>query len=277
MTPKDHNNLDNLNDPGTVNDPPPAFTTPTTNNQQSVTLNPDPRTPNCLPAMAKPKKYTLSFSPSTASDNGLESLNRPLTFDDVWKMFQETNKQFKETDKKLKESFRETREQMKAAAEQSSNEWKEIHRRSKETQQKLDTVSKIMGGIGISIEEVTEDFFKGALKDAKNLAGINYNYVGTLEKSNGSIQGEYDIVLFGEDTIVIVEVKHKLQPADVADFHQRRLPRFKTLFPEYNDKKLIGALAGMTIVEEAAKKALSLGYLVLTQAGQTIKVLAPGD
>ena len=227
--------------------------------------------------MTKPKRYKLTFSPSTANDNGLEGLNRPLTFDDVWKMFQETDKQFKETDKKLKESFRETREQMKAAAEQSSNSWKEIHRRSKETQQKLDTVSKIMGGIGISIGEVTEDFFKGALKDAKNLAGIHYNYVGTLEKSNGSMRGEYDIVLFGEDTIVIVEVKHKLQPADVVDFHQRRLPRFNTLFPEYNDKKLIGALAGMTIVEEAAKKALSLGYLVLTQAGQKIKVLAPGD
>jgi len=185
-----------------------------------------------------PKKYKITNLTSILADNGLEPLNRPVTFDDVWKMFQETGKKFAETREQIKE------------------------------------VSKIVGGMGNTQGDVTEDFFKGALKDAKCLAGIKYNYHGQLKKSNGTVKGEYDIVLFGEDTIVVVEVKHKLWPADVDNFHRRRLPRFKTLFPEYNDKKLVGALAGMTIDPDAKNKALALGYLLLTQAGQKIKVIS---
>jgi hypothetical protein len=185
-----------------------------------------------------PKKYKITKRTSIVEDNGIEPLNRPVTFDDVWKMFQETDKKFAETREQIKE------------------------------------VSKIVGGMGNTQGDVTEDFFKGALKDTKCLAGIKYNYHGQLKKSNGTVKGEYDIVLFGEDTIVVVEVKHKLWPADVDNFHRRRLPRFKTLFPEYNDKKLVGALAGMTIDPDAKNKALALGYLLLTQAGQKIKVIS---
>ncbi len=206
-----------------------------------------------------PKKYKITNLTSILADNGLEPLNRPVTFDDVWKMFQETDKKFQETDKK----FAENREQLK-----------ETGKLVKETTRNVKEVSKIVGGMGNTQGNVTEDFFKGALKDAKCLAGIKYNYHGQLKKSNGTVKGEYDIVLFGEDAIAVVEVKHKLMPADVDDFHRRRLPRFKTLFPEYNDKKLVGALAGMTIDPDAKNQALALGYLLLTQAGQKIKVIS---
>ena len=192
-----------------------------------------------------PKKYTLSYPSSIVSDEGLEKLNRPLTFEDVWKMFQETDRQFKETRKQIDKTSRT-----------------------------VDHVSKMVGGMSNTRGEVTEDFFKAALKNTRSIAGINYTYRGTLHKENGIVSGQYDIVLFGKDAIIVVEVKHKLHPDDVDDFHERRLPKFKNLFPEYNDKKLVGALAGMTIDKVAAKKALSLGYILLTQDGQMIKVIS---
>jgi hypothetical protein len=241
-----------------------------------------------------PKKYKLSFLPSIVSDGDVEKLNRPLTFEDVWKLFQETDKKFQETDKKFQETreqiqdtsrqmketdkkFQETREQI----QETSRQMKETDKKVQKTQQQIDKtsrtvhhVSKMVGGMSNTRGEVTEDFFKAALKNTKNIAGINYTYRGTLYKENGIVRGQYDIVLFGKDAIIVVEVKHKLHPDDVDDFHERRLPKFKNLFPEYNDKKLVGALAGMTIDKEAAKKALALGYLLLTQAGQKLKVIS---
>ncbi|MFP4622517.1 MAG: hypothetical protein ACLFM7_14500, partial [Bacteroidales bacterium] len=38
----------------------------------------------------------------------LSDYGEPVSFNQVWKMFQETDKQFKETDKLLTEKFRET-------------------------------------------------------------------------------------------------------------------------------------------------------------------------
>jgi hypothetical protein len=222
------------------------------------------------------KKYKLSFSPSIVSDGDVEKFNRPLTFEDVWKMFQETREQIKET----REQIQETSKQIK----ETSNQMKETDKKVQKTQQQIDKtsrtvhhVSKMVGRMSNTRGEVTEDFFKAALKNTKNIAGINYTYRGTLYKENGIVRGQYDIVLFGKDAIIIVEVKHKLHPDDVDDFHERRLPKFKNLFPEYNDKKLVGALAGMTIDKEAAKNALALGYLLFTQAGQKLKVISAID
>jgi hypothetical protein len=53
---------------------------------------------------------------------------------------------------------------------------------------------------------------------------------------------------------------------DVDDFHKRKLPNFKKLFPEYKDKKIVGAVAGLSVVNDAAQKAFEYGYLVLRQA-----------
>jgi hypothetical protein len=213
----------------------------------------------CRKLKAMPKKYTLSYPSSIVNDEGLEKLNRPLSFEDVWKMFQETDKK-----------FQETREQMK----ETDKQFKETRKQIDKTSRTVHHVSKMVGGMSNTRGEVSEDFFKAALKNTRSISGINYTYRGTLHKENGVVRGQYDIVLFGKETIIVVEVKHKLHPDDVDDFHERRLPKFRNLFPEYNDKKLVGALAGMTIDKEAAKKALSLGYLLLTQAGQMIKVIS---
>ncbi len=61
--------------------------------------------------------------------------------------------------------------------------------------------------------------------------------------------------------MIVIEVKYKLHPKDVQKFYDNQLPLFKVLFPEYADKKIIGAVAGMAVPKESEDVAKSLGYL----------------
>lgn len=91
------------------------------------------------------------------------------------------------------------------------------------------------------------------------------------------MQGEYDIVLYNGEYMIVIEVKYKLHPDDVEDFLHRKLPAFKPLFPEYADQKLIGAVAGMSVPVDSYETTEKNGLLVLTQSGENISVMNPRD
>ncbi len=190
---------------------------------------------------------------------------QPLTFEKVWLMFQETDKRFQETSLQFKET--------KKIIQETSLLIKENEKQQKETDRKLKHVSEIVSGLGINLGEQAEDYFKGALENMDEIYGIPYEQVASMEKKNKTFQGQYDIVLYNGDRMVVIEVKNKLHPADVDDFHARKLPLFKKLFPEYTTKKIIGGLAALNIPKDAADKAQQLGYLVISRWGQKIKVL----
>ncbi len=184
------------------------------------------------------------------SDYGL-----PLTFEKVWKMFQETDKQFKETDKQFKETAK----------------------RMQETDRKIDKLARLYGGVSENSRDVAEEFFRRGLEARQVLFGIPYDQVARLEKKTRKLQGEYDIVLYNGDCMIVIEVKYKLHPDDVEDFIHRKLPVFKPLFPEYGDKKIIGGVAAMSVPIDSYELAEKNGLLVLTQSGENILVMNPED
>jgi len=151
----------------------------------------------------------------------------------------------------------------------------DIARRSKESERKLDKLAKMYGGVSENNGAVAEEFFKRGLEKHSNLFGIEYNQVGTLQKKTKQLQGQYDIVLYNGDAMVIIEVKYKLHPSDVEDFYQRKLPNFRPLYPEYSDKVVIGAVAGLSVPNDSIELAQKFGFLVLTQSGENITVVNP--
>ncbi len=187
------------------------------------------------------------------SDQDNNDVNEPtgsyqpsLTFEKVWLMFQETDRRARETD----DQIRETKELIKR-------------------------LSKYIGGLGMNVGEAAEEYFRGALENMTALAGIPIEQVESFRRKRGKLEGQYDVVLISNNTVVVVEVKHKLHSTDVLRFHDLKLPLFKVLYPEYAGRKILGAVAGMTIAEDAADKALEMGFLLLTQSGQKIQVLNP--
>ena len=175
------------------------------------------------------------------ADEPLSDYGQPLTFEKVWKMFQETDKKMQETDRKI------------------------------------DKLARLYGGVSENSRDVAEEFFRRGLEAREELFGIPYDQVARLEKKTRKLQGEYDIVLYNGDYMIVIEVKYKLHPDDVEDFIHRKLPAFKPLFPEYGDKKIIGGVAAMAVPIHSYELAEKNELLVLTQSGESISVMNPKD
>ncbi len=88
---------------------------------------------------------------------------------------------------------------------------------------------------------------------------------------------EFDIVAVNTDVIVVVSVKTTLYVDEVRFFKDERLPIFKEVFPRYQSMKIIGAVAGMSIVQEADVFAMRHGLYALAQSGENVHMLNPSD
>ena len=71
---------------------------------------------------------------------------------------------------------------------------------------------------------------------------------------------------------VLIEAKSTLGVEDIKD-HLERLGKFKFLFPEYSDRMVLGAAAGIVIDEGADKFAYRNGLFVIGQSGDAVKIL----
>ncbi len=211
------------------------------------------------------EKDKMDQGPDEAREpDGVYQPQEPVTFEKVWLMFQETDRKMQETDRMLKEQSRE--------ADKRS---KEVDKRIKETGRIVRAISQITGGLGNNIGQVAEDYFRGALGSLPEVAGIRIRKTDSRSRREGGLSGQFDIVLFGDQANVVVEVKHKLQINDVTRFHKKTLPAFRQLYPEYCQKKVFGAVAGMSVDGAALAQALDLGFLVFTQSGQEIHLMNP--
>ncbi|MFW6100429.1 MAG: hypothetical protein ACOC90_03520 [Bacteroidota bacterium] len=181
----------------------------------------------------------MSKKDKNSANEPLSEYGEPVSFNDVWKMFRETDKKFKETDRKI------------------------------------DKLAKLYGGVSENSKDVAEEFFRKGLESRNSVFGIEYNEVDHLARKSRKLQGEYDIVLHNGEYIIVIEVKYKLHPDDIEDFVNRKLARFKPLFTEYEDKKIIGVVAGMSVPSASYELAEKHGLLVLTQSGENITVMNP--
>lgn len=193
-----------------------------------------------------------------------------LTPEIIWELFKETDKQFKETDKQFKETDRKLQEtillfaNLEKTMERSNKEWQEI--------------KKELGGIGNTAGEIAEDYFYSALE--KNLRAGSMTF-GQIERNRhrkkNNLEAEYDIVLSDDHKVLIVEVKHKFKTHHLQDFYKEKIKRFKSLFPEYKNYKVYGAIAAMTYAKQVISEAKKYGFLILTQDNDNVKILNDKD
>ncbi len=78
--------------------------------------------------------------------------------------------------------------------------------------------------------------------------------------------GEYDIVVEARERVVVIEVKNKLSKRMVDRFLERELSRFKTLLPQYRDRKLYGGIGSLVVQDTVGRYAEKSGLFVLTQS-----------
>ena len=168
-------------------------------------------------------------------------------FERVWQMFQETDKKFLDTDLK----FRESAEQLKKIENMFIGKWG----RFMEVLIDSGAVTALRQ-YGLSIEH-----------SASNVRE---------QKPNGLGRGmEIDVLCWGKEIIIPIEVKTTLKVEDVEE-QKRRLERFFECFPTFSGRKLYGAVAGLSFSEESDKYAYRCGLYVLTLVGENM-VLVVND
>ena len=167
--------------------------------------------------------------------------SRPLSFNDVRIMIQETSKHFKETDQR----FKETDKKMKELQNLFTSQW------------------------GRLIESLVE----GDLIRLLNERGIEV--YETSERKKGNYKGqnyEFDIVAENGDEVVFVEVKTTMKPDDVK-LYMEKLSMIKTWMPKYNRNTIYGAMAFLKADAGSEAMAENLGLFVIKATGKSASIV----
>ena len=185
------------------------------------------------------------------------------TFDDVWRMFQETGRQFqelreqsKETDRRFQETDRRFQETERLLKEQSER-----------TDQKIREVNKRMGELGNRLGGFIEEMVRPAAVRLFRDRGIEVHEVHrdiTAERGGEAIQ--IDLLVVNDTDTVAIECKSHLSLDDVNE-HLERMEKLKRLLPKYAGSRVLGAVAAMVIPDNVAKYAYRQGLYVIAQTG----------
>jgi len=202
------------------------------------------------------------------------------TADDVWQLLAELTKAQKETERLLKEQA-QAADQRREEADQRFKETErllkeqsqEAEKRSQETDRKIREVNKQIGDLGGKWGRFVENMVAPACETIFLKRGIPVHQVSQRVKKrlNGQTL-EVDVLVTNENHVLIVEVKSSLGVDDINELIED-LTEFRTFFPEYSQKQLYGAVAGIEIEEGADKYAYRQGLFVLAQAGETVSIL----
>jgi predicted Holliday junction resolvase-like endonuclease len=133
----------------------------------------------------------------------------------------------------------------------------------KKTIKKLDDVGVNLGKLGIVQGEVAEELFYRNVKGLFDPLDWRFCRIRRNVKVKG--YGEYDIVADEKGRVLVIEVKNKLDRRMVDEFMQKKLPRFKTLLPEYQDSRILAGIGALVVKDDVGRYAEKSGLFVLTQ------------
>ncbi len=216
-------------------------------------------------------------------------------FREVWKMFAETDKRMDQRFRELDQRFKETDQRFKETDQRFKETDQRLDQRFKETDQRLDQLfaqtdqrlnlhfketSEQIQATGKKVNDLTDKwgmFVEGlVVPAAKRLfqeRGIQIREVyHRAEAARNGRSMEVDVLAANGEYAVLIEAKSTLKVEDVNE-HLERLCQFKEFFPRYSEAKVIGAVAGIVISEDADKYAYKQGLFVIAQSGDTVKIL----
>ena len=146
---------------------------------------------------------------------------------------------------------------------------KQQEENAKKIEQLSDTVNALTGKWGKFVEGLVAP---GTVRIFKERGiEVERTYTRAESKINGE-EMEIDVIVENEEYVVAIEVKSTLKVEDVNE-HLEKLRGFREFFPRFKEQKLIGAVAGIIIEEEADKYAYRRGLFVIGQTGETVNIL----
>ncbi len=173
------------------------------------------------------------------------------------KEMREEIKKFKEEAEKDRKEIREEMRKFKEEAEKDRKELKEEMEKFKENMEKdrkeaTREWNKIWGGLANKLGTIVEDIISPAIGPViRKYFQCEPEYIGIrIKKRKKELRDEFDAIAICEDKVFLFEVKATPKPEYVLDFVEKKVDRFKRLFPELLDKRLYLIFASLRLEKD---------------------------
>ena len=195
------------------------------------------------------------------------------TFEEVWQGLMENREQLQ----KLADTVSEQSKQIFGVSTEKDESWRtekdEIWRLVKEN-------SKLINGISKSNGDMAEDTVYNSLEQDMTFAGINFDFIARNWKKHSkklNMKSEYDVILENGDTMALIETKYKVRKDDVSKLVAKETEnRFRKLFPNYNNYKILLGIGGMSFDDDAIKEAKENGVGIIKVIGDKVEYYTDG-
>ena len=195
----------------------------------------------------------------------------PLTYEAMMAFIYECNRYLTEkqaeSDRFLTEKQAETDRLLNESRIKSEKDFEKYEKRMKKLEKLMGSWSNNHGSFAEeyffnSFEEEQQDFFGEHFYDIdKNLKPPKKN----------NIKDEYDIVMYNDSYIAIVESKFKAHLNDIPDVI-KKAETFRILCPDYKDYKIYLGLASMSFYDELEEECIKNGIAIIKQVGDTVVI-----
>ncbi len=184
------------------------------------------------------------------------------TIDRVDRQIENTQRQIENTQRNLDQLSWEMRE-FKA----EMREFKiEMNRKWGELANKMGTMAEDL--VAPSIPRILREMV-GCPGDRMESSAVRVRRVHPADRSR---EREFDVVAVCGEYVLIHETRSRLSPKHVEEFVEQ-LPQAREFFPEYADKKFIGAIASLYVDESVVRSGEKLGVIVLGFGEDVMEVL----
>jgi len=170
--------------------------------------------------------------------------------------------ELKESQKKTDENLNRTDENLNRTDEHLNRTEAQLNR----TIKKLDDIGVKLGEMGIVQGRIAEDLFYRNVRHVFGRKDMEFPEVRRNLKKKGT--AEYDIVAADGDTVLVVEVKNRLDRYMIDEFLEGKLPKFRQVFPQYRDFRLLGGVGALVVDDGVGRYAEKKGLYVMTQNGE---------
>ena len=192
-----------------------------------------------------------------------------------WK--EEFAREMKERDGKFDREMKESKEEFAKEMKESKEEFaKELKESRDETNAAIRRISvEFLGATGHIVEGLAGSAVDKIFKDA-GLDLLHYGKNIRPKQPGTNNKMEVDVLLGNDTFIVPVEVKADFTKRKVKRF-VRQMEMFRTLFPEYDGKEVIAAIAAINYEGGADQLAHEYGLLVIRVSSDDIFSIDPFD
>ncbi len=142
--------------------------------------------------------------------------------------------------------------ELKEAQKKTDEQLNRTDAQLRKTIEKLEKIGNNLGDLGIVQGEIAEELFYRNVKYLFKPLDLRFDRIRRNVKIKGA-KGEYDIVADDTGLVLVIEVKNKLSKRLVDKFKDEKLPRFKTLLPEYRDSKVLAGIGALVVKDDVGR------------------------